>query len=80
MHLYGSLDKYKDKLTVHDLFTDESNPQHIFYEEGHKFPRSLPKEGFNQLKEFAKARFIEKNNSDEGFEVDYDSYNFVVKF
>ena len=65
---------------MHKLFTKSSMPLVIEYAEGHKFPRSLPDIGFHRLKEFVKAQFVRRNGDDEGFEVDYETYNFVVKF
>lgn len=81
LHMYGIADDYNSQMTIHKLFKANSGCEVIEYEEGHKFPRSLPDIGFLKLKDFVKERFIEKNQGDtEGFEVDYENYNFAVKF
>jgi hypothetical protein len=80
LHMYGATDEYKDHMNIHKLFKPNSGCEIVEFEEGHKFPRSLPGDGFLKLKEFVKQRFIEKNGIDSGFEVDYENYNFAVKF
>jgi hypothetical protein len=52
----------------------------ISFDEGHKFPRCISDEGFGVLKDFVKEQFTEKNGSEVGFEVDYEKYNFEVRF
>lgn len=52
----------------------------ITFDDGHKFPRCLSDEGFDTLKSFVKDQFSVKNGSDVGFEVDYEKYNFEVRF
>ena len=47
IHLYGKLDKYKEQLTIHSLF---SNPQVIWFNASHRFPRELTTEDFTILK------------------------------
>ena len=72
-----------DTLTFHKLFFESANPIVIEFNESHKFPRCIDTIGFNKLKQFVRDRYIEKNGEAEGsmgFEVDYDRFNFEVRF
>jgi len=40
----------------------------------------LDDEGFGVLKSFVKQQFSDKNGGETGFEVDYEKYNFEVRF
>ena len=50
IHMHGTQDHYKKNLVTHTLFTEESNPQEILFDAGHRFPRELDNESFNKLK------------------------------
>ena len=63
--MHGTKDTYLKYLKIHELFTEDSNPVVIEFEEGHKFPRCISDEGFYQLKEFVRARYVEKNGSEQ---------------
>jgi len=39
VHLHGTQDNYSKFLTINELFTKESKPLVIEFNEGHKFPR-----------------------------------------
>lgn len=87
IHLHGTKDEYRKHLDLPSLFTTESNPVVIDFDEGHKFPRVISDEGFAQLKEFVKERYFEKNSNTEDskdeellFEVNYEKFNFSVNF
>jgi len=70
-------------LNIDKLFKKPYNPTDLTvipYDEAHKFPRSLEDKHFEMLKEFVKNQFRQKNGSDEDFEVDYEKYDFRVKF
>ena len=79
IHLKGSKDKFAPQLTIEKLFFPEFNPLVIPYDDGHRFPRSLSDESFSILKNFVREQFKSKNGGENGFEVDYESYNFEVK-
>ena len=46
LHLIGQTDKYFNNLKCHTLFTEESKPKVINFNEGHKFPRAIEDEDF----------------------------------
>jgi hypothetical protein len=83
VHLHGKKDTFSKYLTIKQLFTEESEPLVIEFDEGHKFPRHISDEGFTALKEFVRARYVEKNSHEkdnENFEVDYEKFNFCVRY
>lgn len=80
IHLKGTKDNYLTQLTCDKHFKPESNPLVVTFEDGHRFPRCLSDEGFTVLKNFVKAQFINKNGDETGIEIDYERYNFDVKF
>ncbi len=80
IHLNGLKDSYFNLLTCHQLFKTEANPKVINFDDGHRFPRCIGDEGFTALKVFVKEQFNDKNGDERGFEVDYEKYNFEVRF
>jgi hypothetical protein len=78
--MIGTQDKYLNNLKCDTLFTDESKPKVIKYEEAHKFPRAISDEAYSTLKEFVKEQFETKNGETDGYEVDTERYNFEVRF
>jgi hypothetical protein len=81
--LHGLKDSYYSKLTFHKLFYESSNPLVIEFNEPHKFPRCIDDEGFAKLKRFVRDRYLEKNGEQDGimgFQVDYDKFDFEIKF
>ena len=81
IHLHGSEDEYKDNLVIHTLFQpSENNSKVIPYESGHTFPRQLTNDGFAELKQFVKQQYEVKNGSDDQFDVDYDEFNFNLRY
>ena len=79
LHMHGTQDEFKKNLVSHTLFTEDSNPQVIEFEAGHRFPRELSKDGFLKLKNFVREQFIAKNGNDDEFECEYNDYNFQVR-
>ena len=82
VHLHGTQDQYKEMLTCHRLFTQRSQPVLITFNEAHKFPRCIDDHFFRDLKEFVRGRFVDKNGTaagSEGFEVNYEQFNFEVR-
>ena len=84
-HLNGKKDTFAKNLTCHTLFKGKSEgaaypPQVVEFNEGHKFPRRIDDENFASLKQFVKDMYVQKNNNEDGFEVDYEKYNFEVRF
>ncbi len=80
IHLNGNKDSYFKICTAHTLFTPRSNPRIVEYGDGHRFPRCLDDNGFSTLKQFVREQYLTKNDSEIGFEVDYEKYNFEVRF
>lgn len=76
IHLHGIMDPFKPYLHLHTLFEPSSNPLVVEYDAGHRFPRSLPKEGFSELKNFVKDQYVTKNGNDADFDVEYTEFNF----
>ena len=80
IHLVGTKDKYYQNLKCFSLFTDESQPKQINFDEGHKFPRAISDDDYGVLKEFVFEQYTSKNGDAEGFDVDTERYNFEVRF
>ena len=64
-------------MAPHSLFTPESDPKLILHDEGHKFPNVLKTEDFKVLKKFVYDQFVSKNGSDEGFQCEFEQFNFL---
>ena len=58
------------------MFYPEAKAKVVEFDEGHKFPRTISDEGFKELKNFVLEQYKEKNGSEDGFDCDYDRYNF----
>ena len=80
IHLQGTKDQYNADVTIEQLFKKESNPVVVVFEEGHKFPRTIADSEFAKLKTFVLSQYVLKNGSDDGFDCDYERYNFQVRF
>lgn len=80
LHMCGTRDQYNERLLCHTLFTEESKPKLIEFDEGHKFPRAISESDYELLKDFVRDQFLTKNSDENGFDVDTPSYNFDVRF
>ena len=58
------------------MFHDEAQAEVVSFNEGHKFPRTIKDEEFKKLKSFVFEQYKEKNGSEDGFDCDYEKYNF----
>ena len=54
----------------------EANPVVVSFDEGHKFPRIIPDPEFAKLRTFVLEQYNTKNGSYDGFDCDYERYNF----
>lgn len=75
----GTKDPFSPMFTLHEMFTTESAPVQVSYEDGHKFPRSLEDSEYHKLTEFIRKQYIVKNKTDEGFELKFEHFHFERK-
>ena len=54
IHLNGTKDSFYAQCQCAALFLESANPRVVEFEDGHRFPRCIPDEGFTVLKEFVK--------------------------
>ena len=76
LHINGTKDYLYEKLTAHHLFTPESKPVVIEFEDGHRFPRKLGDAEYRQMTDFLRKQYELKNGSAEGFDVTHEHYDF----
>ena len=76
IHLQGTKDQYNADVRIEQLFMKEANPVVVSFDEGHKFPRIISDPEFAKLKTFVLEQYNVKNGSFDGFDCDYERYNF----